>query len=207
MADKMVWKRSRCVVVVGASAGGPKAVLTLLRELPESTCAVLVIQHLSHGFSGKFAEYLNPQCRMKVKEAENGEAVCDGTIYVAPDGCQMTLSFERGSYVLRCAPGQRYGGFCPSISYTMNSVAETARKNAMGVILTGMGEDGSEGLLNMRKKGAHTIAQDRETSEFYSMPESALRKGGAERQMSLKQIADEIVRFTMNRNIKPGGRQ
>ena len=96
-------------------------------------------QHLSHGFSGKFAEYLNPQCKMRVKEAQSGEPVCDGTVYIAPDGYQMSLGKLEDGFMIRCVPGKRYGGFCPSISYTMNSVAETVKEKAMGIILTGMG--------------------------------------------------------------------
>ena len=131
-------KKSRYLAVIGASAGGPKAVLTVLKELPSTTCGILVIQHLSHGFSGKFAEYLNPQCKMRVKEAQSGEPVCDGTVYIAPDGYQMSLGKLEDGFMIRCVPGKRYGGFCPSISYTMNSVAETVKEKAMGIILTGM---------------------------------------------------------------------
>lgn len=204
MAEKTVWKKSRCLVVIGASAGGPKAVLAVLKDLPETTCGILVIQHLTHGFSGKFADYLNPLCRMQVKEARSGDFLRDGTIYIAPDGCQTTLGFVDGGYALRCIPGERYGGFCPSISYTMNSVAKTAQKNAMGIILTGMGEDGAEGLLHMRRAGARTVAQDRDTSELYSMPESAVRSGGAEIQLGLGLIGGEIARFSskMNNNTR-----
>ena len=197
-------KKSRYLVVIGASAGGPKAILTVLKELPSTTCGILVIQHLSHGFSGKFAEYLNPQCEMRVKEAQSGEPVCDGTVYIAPDGYQMSLGKLEEGFMIRCVPGKRYGGFCPSISYTMNSVAETVKENAMGIILTGMGEDGAKGLLAMRQAGARTVAQDKETSEIYSMPESAFRNGGAERQMELGLISGEITRFCMNMNNKTG---
>lgn len=197
-------KKSRYLVVIGASAGGPKAVLTVLKDLPVTTCGILVVQHLSHGFSGKFADFLNPQCRMQVKEARSGEAVCDGTVYIAPDGCQLTLGKLEDGFIIRCIPGERSGGFCPSISVTMHSVAETVKENAMGVILTGMGGDGFDGLLAMRQAGACTIAQDKKTSDIYSMPESAYRNGGAERQMELGRINGEITRFCMNMNKKTG---
>lgn len=159
-------KKSRYLAVIGASAGGPKAVLTVLKELPSTTCGILVIQHLSHGFSGKFAEYLNPQCKMRVKEAQSGEPVCDGTVYIAPDGYQMSLGKLEDGFMIRCVPGKRYGGFCPSISYTMNSVAETVKEKAMGIILTGMGEDGAKGLLAMRQAGGRTVARIKRRVRF-----------------------------------------
>jgi two-component system, chemotaxis family, protein-glutamate methylesterase/glutaminase len=101
-------KKSRYLVVIGASAGGPKAVLTVLKDLPVTTCGILVVQHLSHGFSGKFADFLNPQCRMQVKEARSGEAVCDGTVYIAPDGCQLTLGKLEDGFIIRCITGGQY---------------------------------------------------------------------------------------------------
>lgn len=202
--EDQIEKKSRYLAVIGASAGGPKAVLTVLKDLPATTCGILVIQHLSHGFSRKFAEYLDPQCRMRVKEARSGEAVCDGTVYIAPDGYQMTLGKLEDGFTICCTPGKRYGGFCPSISYTMFSAAETVKEKALGIILTGMGEDGSKGLLAMRQAGARTVAQDRETSEIYSMPESAFRNGGAERQLELGLIGREITRFCMNMKNKTG---
>lgn len=195
---------SRCLVVIGASAGGPKAVLEVLKELPASTCGILVVQHLSRGFSGRFAEYLDSLCRMHVKEAQSGEVVSDGMVYVAADGCQMTVKRLETGYALRCAPGERVGGFCPSISCTMKSVAEAAGERAMGIVLTGMGEDGAEGLLSMRRAGAYTIAQDRATSEIYSMPEAAFIKGGARKQVALNRISGEIMNFCISRNNKTG---
>lgn len=195
---------SKCLVVIGASAGGPKAVLEVLKELPAATCGILVVQHLSRGFSGRFAAYLDPLCQMHVKEAKTGDVVSDGTVYVAADGCQMTVKRMESGYVLRLMPGERIGGFCPSISWTMQSAAKEAGNKAMGIILTGMGEDGAEGLLKMRQAGAYTIAQDKATSEIYSMPESAFLKGGATRQMALDRISGEIINFCMSRNKRTG---
>lgn len=188
---------SRWLIGIGSSAGGPKAVLQILRALPADTCGILLVQHLSRGFSGPFAQYLDSQTELSVKEAKTGEAVRDGTVYLASDGCQMSVAKSVTGYILKNEPGEKVNGFAPSVDYLFSSIARAAAENAMGIILTGMGEDGARGLSDMKRAGACTVVQNRETSEIYNMPSAALHLGGADRQLPLDEMAEEITRFCM----------
>lgn len=183
------------LVGIGASTGGPKALLTVLGELPEDTCAILAVQHLSSGFSENFAQYLDQRCRMRVKQAVTDETARRGTVYLAAENHQMTVQRHGDEYVLRVAPGGHGYEFCPSVDCLFESMAACAGKNAMGIILTGMGNDGSEGIYKMREAGAYTVCQDRETSDIYSMPKEALLRGGVVKQLPLEAIAGEIGLF------------
>lgn len=184
-------------VVIGASAGGPGAVLSVLSKLPASTCGILLVQHLSRGFSREFSEYLNQRCEMTVAEACSGNTVRDGVVYVAPDEKHMTVRRNGGSFAIQCRPGQKVNGVCPSVDCLMKSAA-AAGKNAMGIILTGMGADGAQGLLAMKNAGAYTIAQDEKTSVIYSMPREAVLLGGALKQLPIEAIAAEIQKFCLS---------
>ncbi len=193
-------KESRCLVAVGASTGGPMAVQTILSGLSENVCGILVVQHLTAGFSGQFAAYLDERCQMKVVEARHGERVKNGIVYIAPAGKHMTVRKSGQGYILQCYSGPKVNGVCPSADCLMKSVAQEAGKNSMGIILTGMGEDGAEGLLSMSRAGAETIAQDQGTSTIYGMPRMAALRGGARRQMPLEAIAAEIEKFSIKMN-------
>lgn len=186
---------SRYVVGIGASAGGPKALAKVLGELTPDVCGILIVQHLSKGFSDSFAQYLDGVVKLRVKVAKTGETVQDGVVYLPSEGCQMSLIRSGFGYALRNEPGERVGGFAPAVNPLFCSIAKTAGKRAMGIILTGMGEDGADGLMEMRKAGAYTIAQDKETSELYNMPLAAYTRGAAVRQVPLDHIAAEINNF------------
>ncbi len=186
---------SRFLVGIGASAGGPKALQNILQNLSTDVCGILIVQHLSKGFSKSFAQYLDGLLRLKVKEAVSGEPVLDGTVYLPSDGCQMSIWKSGDRYLLKNEPGERIGGFAPAIDPLFKSLAKTAGKNAMGIILTGMGEDGAAGLLEMKQAGAYTIVQDKETSEIHNMPSAAFLRGGAARRVPLENIAGEISGF------------
>ncbi|WP_164516878.1 CheB methylesterase domain-containing protein [Clostridium transplantifaecale] len=188
-------KNSRFLVGIGSSAGGPKALLRVLKDLPADTCGILLVQHLSSGFARTFAQYMDLQIKMKVKEAETGEIIQDGTVYLASDGCQMSVGRSGMGYVVRNTPGEKVNGFAPSVNYLFSSLAGAAGENAMGMILTGMGDDGAKGLLEMKNAGACTVVQDRRTSEIYNMPSAALELGGAQKQLPLDSMAGEIRRF------------
>ena len=192
---------SRCLVAVGASAGGPMAIQTVLSGLSANVCGILVVQHLTAGFSGQFAAYLNERCQVEVVEAGDGERVKNGFVYIAPAGKHMTVRKSGRGYILQCRPGPKVNGVCPSADCLMKSVAQEAGKNSMGIILTGMGEDGAEGLLSMSRAGAATIAQDQGTSTIYGMPRMAVLRGGAGRQMPLESIAAEIEKFGIKMNL------
>lgn len=188
-------KNSRFLVGIGSSAGGPKALLRVLKDLPEDTCGILLVQHLSRGFAKTFAQFMDLQIKMKVKEAETGEIIQDGTVYLASDGCQMSVGRSGMGYIVRNMPGEKVNGFAPSVNYLFSSLAGAAGENAMGMILTGMGDDGAKGLLEMKNAGAYTVVQDRKTSEIYNMPTAAFELGGAQKQLPLDSMAGEIRRF------------
>lgn len=195
---------SRFVVGIGASAGGPKALQRVLQAVSPDACGILIVQHLSKGFSKTFAQYLDGQVGFQVKEAVTGELVRDGTVYLASDGCQMGIMKSGDGYLLKNAPGEKVGGFAPAIDPLFLSIAKTAGKNAMGIILTGMGEDGAAGLLEMKQAGAYTIVQDKETSDIHNMPSAAFLRGGAKRRVPLENIAGEINGFCIRMRSNSG---
>lgn len=186
---------SRFLVGIGASTGGPGALISVLGSLPEDTCGILVVQHMSPGFMDDFTGSLDSHCRMQVWKGAHGEVIRDGNIYLAPEGCQMEAVRCRNSYILRVTPGKCGYEFSPSVDCLFGSIAECAGERAMGIILTGMGDDGARGLLKMKEAGACTVGQDKETSSIYSMPEKAFQMGGVLKQRPLGEIAREIARF------------
>jgi two-component system chemotaxis response regulator CheB len=169
--------RTPGVVAIGASTGGPQVLSSILAGLPGSlSVPVMLVQHISDGFIGGFAEWLATRTSMTVTIAEHGDELSPGTICVAGYGQHMTLSRER-RIVLEGGPP--VNGFCPSISRLFDSVAETCGRDAVGVLLTGMGRDGADGLRRLRDAGALTIAQDAATSVIFGMPGEAVRLDAA----------------------------
>lgn len=188
-------EQSCFLVGIGVSAGGPKALVKLLNGVSPDTCGIVIVQHLSKGFSTSFAHYLDGMVGLQVKEARTGELVRDGTVYLPSDGCQISVKKSGSGYLLTNEPGERIGGFAPAIDPLFCSIAAAAGNHAMGIILTGMGEDGAAGLKAMRDAGAYTIAQDKRTSEVYSMPYAAYTHGGAMKLVALECMAAEINGF------------
>lgn len=197
--------QSRWLVGIGASTGGPKALLDVLGNLPEDCCGIVVVQHLTAGFSVRLAAYLDGLCRMRVKEADPDEPVRNGTVYLAPDGRQTRVKKEGSGYVIKVQEQEKIGGFCPAVNCLFESLAVSAGDRAMGIILTGMGRDGAEGLLKMRRAGACTVGQDQTSSVIYSMPYEAMRNGGVERQLPVGRIGAEIEAFHRTMKKKWGG--
>lgn len=186
---------SRCLVGIGSSAGGPKALTAILKNLTESCCGILIIQHIAKGFSQMLAEYLDTVSAVHVKVAEEGEIVRDGTAYLAVHGQQLTVE-KKGSFFLTHRLSESTPqGFCPSVDVLFRSLAVSAGARAAGILLTGMGEDGAEGLREMRSAGAYTVAQDRESSEIYGMPKAAVALGGVCRQLPLSEIPAAVMKF------------
>ncbi len=184
------------VIAIGASTGGTEAIRQVVTCLPKSSPGVLVVQHMPPGFTGMFAERLNAQCAMTVKEAEDGDKVSPGLILVAPGGDRhIRLKRVGGFYKVTLEEGEKVCGHCPSVEVLMQSVAAVAGKNAVGVMLTGMGADGADGLVAMRQAGARTIGQDEATAVVYGMPKEAFLRGGVEKQAPLANIGREVVRL------------
>ena len=175
------------LVAIGASTGGPLALREILSRLPRSFAVpILIVQHISTGFDGGFAEWLAHTSGYDVRLAKDGEAALAGVAYIAPDGQQMALS-DSGAIVLRHAAPEN--GMCPSVSYLFRSVAAAFGAHAVGVLLTGMGCDGALELKQMRQAGALTIAQDQESCTVFGMPGEAINIGAATYILAPEEIA------------------
>ncbi len=178
------------VVAIGASTGGTEAISTVIKEFGPDIPGVVVVQHMPPGFTEMYANRMNNQCRVRVKEAKTGDQVLPGQVLIAPGGdAHMRLVKVNGVYQVVIKPGPKVNGHCPSVDVLFESVAEVAGNKALGIILTGMGGDGAKGLLSMRKKGARTIGQDESTCVVYGMPKVAYDIGAVEYQEKLPDIA------------------
>lgn len=181
------------LIAIGASTGGTEAILEVLRQFPANMPGVVITQHMPPGFTSMYAERLNRLCKMEVKEAQSGDRVRPGLALLAPGGLQMKVVRLGNGYAVNCVPGEKVSGHCPSVDVLFDSVAAVVKNNAIGVILTGMGADGAAGMLRMRKNGAYTIGQDRETCVVYGMPMEAHKIGGVCQQAPLQSIAQAVI--------------
>lgn len=181
------------VVAIGASTGGTEAIARVVSRLPVTMPGVVIVQHMPPGFTTMYAERLNKISELEVREAESGDRVRSGLVLLAPGAKQMRVQRTGGIYMVTCEPGEKVSGHCPSVDVLMHSVADHAGANAIGVMLTGMGSDGAQGMLAMRKSGARNIAQDEASSVVFGMPRVAYEKGGAEALLPLEDIAGRIV--------------
>jgi two-component system chemotaxis response regulator CheB len=154
---------------------------------------IVIVQHMPAGFTKHFADSLNDICELEVKEAEVGDRVLPGRVLIAPGGFHMSVYRSGGIYQVDCKPGENVNGHCPSVSVMMHSVAKYVGSNAVGVMLTGMGGDGADGMLAMREAGARTVAQDEATCVVYGMPKVAYEKGAAESLCPLNDIPRKII--------------
>jgi two-component system, chemotaxis family, protein-glutamate methylesterase/glutaminase len=177
------------VIAVGASTGGIEAIAHFLSGLPSNMPPILIVQHMPADFTASFARRLNQSCALTVKEAQDKELLRPGTVYIAPGGKHMAIRNYNGNFGIAVFDGELVNRHRPSVNVLFNSVAELKGKNALGVILTGMGDDGASGLLAMHQRGAFTIAQDEASSVIYGMPHKALIAGGVSEIMPLDQIA------------------
>jgi len=184
------------VVAIGASTGGVEALDTVLRQFGEDTPGVVIVQHMPAGFTKHFADRLESRCPMKVKEAKNGDPVLRGQVLIAPGGnSQMRIIKSGNGYQVSIRPEAKVNGHCPSVDVLFESVAKVAGKNALGIILTGMGGDGAKGLWEMRQAGARTIGQDESTCVVYGMPHVAYELGAVEYQEKLQDIAGRVYKL------------
>ena len=180
------------IIAIGASTGGTEATCELLKRLHSDIPGIVVVQHMPAGFTTMYADRLNKQCEVEVREAKDGDMVKQGLVLIAPGSCQMRLVKKGIGYYVECRPGEKVSGHCPSVDVLFESVAETAGGNAIGVILTGMGGDGASGLMKMKNSGAVTIGQDEATCVVYGMPKVAYDIGAVKYQTGLNDIPDKI---------------
>lgn len=182
------------IIAMGASTGGTQTLTEILKRIPTNAPGILIVQHMPSGYTDMFAKRLNQICAIEVKEASNGDVIKKGTALIAPGGIQTAIKrTPDGRYIVSCHGTDKVSGHCPSVDNMFDSVAKVAGKNAIGVILTGMGRDGALGMLNMRKSGAYTIGQDEKSSIVYGMPYEAFKLGGVTKQVPYQEVADEIV--------------
>ena len=184
---------SRIVIAIGASTGGTEAIASVLTRLPAASPPILIAQHIPPQFSRAFANRLNEQCAIEVKEAVDGDALRPGLALVAPGDFHMLLRRGDGRFVVSVKGGPRVCYQRPSVDVLFLSVAEAAGNRAVGVLLTGMGNDGAQGLLRMRQTGAHTIAQDEATCVVFGMPREAIAAGAAKAVLPLGSIAAAML--------------
>ncbi len=188
-------KNDNPVIAIGASTGGTEAILSIVRDLPATTPGVIIVQHMPPVFTNMYAQRLDKICKMRVHEAKNNDRVVPGTVLIAAGEYHLRLAKDAKGYYVKSEQGARVSGHCPSVDVLFESVAATAGKNAIGVILTGMGADGASGLLKMKQAGAYTIGQDKESCVVYGMPMVAFSKGGVSKQLPLDKIAGEIIEY------------
>ncbi len=184
------------VIGLGASTGGTEATLEVLKRLPEDIPGMIIVQHMPTGFTSMYAERLNRLCAMEVREAKNGDEVRPGLALLAPADYQCRIQrTPAGGYFVRVAPGDKVSGHRPSVDALFMSMAEQVRCQMVGIIMTGMGADGAEGLLAMRRKGAFTIGQDQKSCVVYGMPGVAYKIGAVCEQASCENIANVLMRY------------
>lgn len=182
------------VIALGASTGGTEATLEIMRKLPENIPGMVIVQHMPAGFTKMYAERLNRLCAMEVREAVDGDEIRRGLALLAPGGLQMSvIRNAAGRYAVSCTQAEKVSGHRPSVDVLFQSVADTVRAKTVGIILTGMGQDGAEGLLAMRNRGAYTIGQDQESSVVYGMPMVAHKIGAVQKQASCEQIGAVLL--------------
>ncbi len=184
------------VIAIGISTGGPNALREVFRDIdPDLKQPILVVQHMPAGFTEEFANSLNNVCPLEVKEAKDGDLIKGGRVLIAPGNYHIYVERKSLSVVLRLSDEPQRNGHRPSADVLFESVAEIYQNHALGVIMTGMGNDGAAQLAQMRKQGAHTLGQDEQSCIVYGMPKVAFEMGGVQRQVSLQDMAREISKL------------
>lgn len=185
------------LVMIGASTGGTEAIRQVLEPLPSNSPAIMITQHMPAGFTRSFVERLDSLCQLQVHEAEHGQRVLPGHVYLAPGGiAHMKLARSGANYVVELDDSEPVNRHRPSVDVLFHSAAEVAGKNAVGVLLTGMGKDGAQGMLAMKKAGAATFAQDEASCVVFGMPREALAIGAADEAVPLSEISERILAST-----------
>ncbi len=181
------------LIAIGASTGGTEAILEVVRQFPAKMPGIVITQHMPPGFTAMYAERLNRICKLEVKEAAHGDKVRPGLILLAPGGLQMRVVRMGTGYSVSCTEEAKVSGHKPSVDVLFDSVAANVKNRAIGVILTGMGADGAAGMMRMRKAGAYTIGQDRDSCVVYGMPMEAFKIGAVCQQAALSNIPQVVM--------------
>lgn len=193
-ANQSMIKTTEIVVAVGASTGGTEALTTFLQSMPLDTPGIIIVQHMPEKFTTSFANRLNEICKISVKEAENGDSVIRGRALIAPGNFHMLLKRSGARYYVEVKEGPLVNRHRPSVDVLFRSTARYAGANAVGVIMTGMGDDGARGLLEMKQAGAKTVAQDEKSCVVFGMPKEAIKLGAADKVLPLDAIAQYVIK-------------
>jgi two-component system chemotaxis response regulator CheB len=190
---KSLIRTTNKIIAIGASTGGTEALREILERVPVNSPPIIIVQHMPEHFTKSFAKRLNELCEIEVKEAEDREILSPGKALIAPGNMHMELSRSGAVYYIKLNQGPTVYHQRPSVEILFDSVAKYAGKNAVGVILTGMGKDGALGLLHMKNEGAYTIAQDEKSCIVFGMPKEAIERGAVTKVVSLNHIVDDIT--------------
>jgi two-component system, chemotaxis family, protein-glutamate methylesterase/glutaminase len=188
-------KTTDAVVAIGTSTGGTQALEAVLTALPAVCTGIVIVQHMPEAFTAMFAERLDGLCAMRISEARNGDRVLPGRALIAPGGRHMMLKRSGAQYIVEVSDGPLVNRHKPSVDVLFRSVAQTAGSNALGIIMTGMGDDGARGLREMHDAGARTVAEDESTCVVFGMPMEAIKRGGVDKVVPLHLIPREVVAF------------
>ena len=199
-ASRAMAQTTETLVAIGTSTGGTQALEAVLTRLPRVCPGLVIVQHMPERFTAAFAERLNQLCQIEVLEARNGDRVIPGRALIAPGGRHMLLTRSGAQYQVEIRDGPPVSRHRPSVDVLFRSVAHAAGSNALGIIMTGMGDDGARGLKEMREAGAHTLGQDEDSCVVYGMPKEALKRGAVERMLPLGEIPAAILAGMANRS-------
>ncbi len=196
--NRAMVKTTEKVVAVGASTGGTEALRIFFEVLPSDAPGMVVVQHMPENFTRAFAKRLNETCQVSIKEAQNNDTVLRGQVLIAPGNHHMLLKRSGARYYVEVKQGPLVSRHRPSVDVLFRSAARYAGKNVVGVIMTGMGDDGAKGMLEMKEAGAYNIAQDERTSVVFGMPNEAIKLGGVDKILPLGKIAGSVLGKCIN---------
>ncbi|MGV1099894.1 protein-glutamate methylesterase/protein-glutamine glutaminase [Thiovibrio sp. JS02] len=188
-------KTTNKIIAIGASTGGTEALKEVLTQFPANTPGIMIVQHMPANFTKSFAERLDSLCQIRVKEAQDGDSVVPGTALLAPGNFHMVMRRSGARYYVNIKSGPLVCYQRPAVDVLFNSVAAYGGANAVGVILTGMGKDGAQGMLKMKEAGAQTIAQDEKSCVVFGMPKEAIEAGGVDKIVTLRDIPGEVMKM------------
>ena len=197
ISNKALSATTNKVIAIGASTGGTEAIRTILTAMPPNAPGIVIVQHMPANFTASFAERLNTLSQIKVKEAQDGDAVINGQALLAPGNFHMLMKRSGARYYVQVKSGPLIHHQRPAVDVLFRSVAKSAGANAVGVILTGMGSDGAVGLLEMKEAGAGTIAQDENSCVVFGMPKEAIKRNAVQKIVPLEKIAKSALDLTL----------